>query len=105
MSKEQIQIVLPDGSVREYERGVSLATLAADLGPDWAQRALVAQVNGRLVDLTAPLTENAEVRFLTFEDPEGQEVYRHSTAHIMAQAVQDLFPEAKVTIGPPIEDG
>lgn len=102
---EKVQVTFPDGSTQAYERGVTLTTIAADIGPGLARAALAAQVNGTTVDITSRLEEDATVRFLTFQDPEGQEVYRHSTAHIMAQAVQDLFPAAKVTIGPAVEEG
>jgi len=102
---EKVQVTFPDGSTQTYERGVTLTTIAADIGPGLARAALAAQVNGTTVDLTSRLEEDATVRFLTFQDPEGQEVYRHSTAHVMAQAVQDLFPAAQVTIGPAIEEG
>jgi threonyl-tRNA synthetase len=97
-----IEVRLPDGSVKEYDVGVSLAQIARDAArPD----ALVAKVNGELRDLTARLDQDAAVEFLAFDDPEGREVYWHSSAHLLAQAVKDLFPEAKLAIGPPIDEG
>jgi threonyl-tRNA synthetase len=102
---DSIQVTFPDGSVKSYPRGVALTTVVADVGGRLAEAALAAQVNGKTVDLTSSLEEDSQVRILTFEDPEGREVYRHSAAHVMAQAVQELFPQAKVTIGPPTEEG
>jgi threonyl-tRNA synthetase len=97
-----IEVRLPDGSVKEYDVGVSLAQIARDAArPD----ALVAKVNGELRDLTARLDQDAAVEFLAFDDPEGREIYWHSSAHLLAQAVKDLFPEAKLAIGPPIDEG
>ena len=98
----QIKVTLPDGLVREYPKGVSLAEIARDAGkPD----ALVAKVDGELGDLATKLDRDARVEPLTFEQPEGREVYWHSSAHLLAQAVKQLFPEAKLAIGPPIDDG
>lgn len=97
-----IEVRLPDGSVKEYDVGVSVAQIARDAArPD----ALVAKVNGELRDLTARLDQDAAVEFLAFDDPEGREIYWHSSAHLLAQAVKDLFPEAKLAIGPPIDEG
>ncbi|MGH2453537.1 MAG: threonine--tRNA ligase [bacterium] len=98
----EVEARLPDGSRRRYPRGTALRTVAADAGRG---DALVARVDGRVVDLTAPLDGDAAVEFLTFEDPAGREVYWHSSAHLLAQAVKVLFPEAKLAIGPPIDDG
>lgn len=98
----RITVTLPDGSRRDYDPGVTLARVAQDGGrPD----ALVARVNGQVRDLAARLEEDARVEPLTFEQPEGREVYWHSSAHLMAQAVKELFPEARLAIGPPIEQG
>jgi threonyl-tRNA synthetase len=98
-------ISLPDGSRRTYAEPVSALDVAADLGPGLARAALAAEVNGKLVDASLPITEDATLRIITDRDPEGLEVIRHSCAHLMAQAVKQLFPEAQVTIGPVIEDG
>jgi threonyl-tRNA synthetase len=98
----RINVTLPDGSRREYEQGTPLAAIAADVG---AGDAVVAKVNGALRDLAAPLREDARVEFLTFEQPEGREVYWHSSAHLLAQAVKQLYPEARLAIGPPIDEG
>lgn len=100
-----VNVTLADGSVRQVPVGITAKQLLETLDASLAKRALVARVNGSLKDLTTPLTENATVTFHTFDSPEGKEVYRHSSAHVLAQAVKRLRPDAKVTIGPPIEDG
>ena len=100
-----IDVRLPDGSTLSFARGVSLTTVAEQIGPGLAKAALAAEVDGKLVDLATCLDHHAQVRFVTWRDDEGKLVYRHSTAHLMAQAVQALFPEAEVTIGPALEDG
>jgi threonyl-tRNA synthetase len=100
-----IQITLPDGTKKEMEKGASAADLAANIGSGLKKAALAAEVNGAKVDLKKPVEEDAQVNIITFDSPDGKEVYRHSASHIMAQAVKDLYPEAKATIGPAIEDG
>jgi threonyl-tRNA synthetase len=102
---EHISIVLPDGSERQLPRGATAADLAAALGHRLARDAVAATVNGQPVDLAAPLPDGATVAVITRSSPEGREVLRHSTAHVMAQAVLQLWPGAKFAIGPPIEDG
>ena len=94
-----IKVTLPDGSAREYPAGVSLLEIAKGISPRLAREALAAKVDGRLADLGAPLDRDARVEFLTFDDEEGRQVYRHSTAHVMAQAVQRLFPGTGLAIG------
>jgi len=101
----KVTVRLPDGTVREYPRGTTVREVAQDLDGRIAQEALVARVNGRLVDLFFRLEEDAEIELLTPETEAGLEVLRHSTAHVMAQAVKRLFPEARLAIGPPIENG
>jgi threonyl-tRNA synthetase len=98
----QIVVELPDGSRRTVSAGRTLSAIADTLG---LQGIVGALVDGRPRDLTATLDDDARVQFVTFDDPAGREVYWHSTAHLMAQAVKQLFPEAKLAIGPPIEDG
>ena len=100
-----IKVRLPDGSELEARKGSTLREIAEGIGPRLAKAAYVAAVDGRVVDLSRPLESDAEIRILTDRDPETLEVYRHSTAHLMAQAVQRLWPDTKVTIGPVIEDG
>jgi threonyl-tRNA synthetase len=98
-------ITLPDGSRREYPQPVSVADIAASIGPGLARAALAGRVNGKLVDTSFRVEQDAEVAIITDKSPEGVEIIRHSTAHLLAQAVKELFPEAQVTIGPVIENG
>jgi threonyl-tRNA synthetase len=100
-----ITVTLPDGSALEVERGTTPREIAERIGSRLAKAALVAQVDGRVVDLERPLESDTTLRILTERDEEALEVFRHSTAHLMAQAVQRLWPETKVTIGPVIEGG
>jgi threonyl-tRNA synthetase len=98
-------ITLPDGSRREYPHPLSVAEVAADIGPGLAKAALAGKVDGQLVDTSHRIDRDAGLAIVTERDPEGLDVIRHSTAHLLAQAVKELFPEAQVTIGPVIEDG
>ena len=103
MSK--IRVSLPDGSVKELEQGANVLGLAASIGTGLAKAAIAAKMDGELVDLTAVLHDGAKVEIITEKSPEALEIVRHSTSHLMAQAVKSLFPAAKVTIGPAIENG
>ena len=98
-------ITLPDGSQRTYAAPVTVAQVAADIGPGLAKAALAGKVDGRLVDTSFLIEGDAALAIVTGRDPEGLEILRHSTAHLLAQAVQSVYPEAQVTIGPVIEDG
>jgi threonyl-tRNA synthetase len=98
-------ITLPDGSQQRFERAVTVGEIAAAIGPGLAKAALAGIVDGRLVDISHRIEDDAEVRLVTGRDPEGIEVIRHSTAHLMAHAVKALYPDAQITIGPVIEDG
>jgi len=98
-------ITLPDGSTRVFEGPVSVADLASSIGSGLARAALAGRVDGVLVDTSFVMTKDCEVAVITDRDTDGLEVLRHSCAHLMAQAVQRLFPEAQVTIGPVIDDG
>lgn len=100
-----IEVTLPDGSKREFDAQVTVGDVAASIGAGLARAALAGKVNGKLVDLSTPITENSTVAIITDKDPEGLEIIRHSTSHLMAQAVKELFPDAQVTIGPVIENG
>lgn len=100
-----ITVTLPDGSKRELAASATVADLAASIGAGLAKAALAGQVNGTLVDLTALLSDGDSVAIITEKSPEALEIIRHSTSHLMAQAVKELFPAAKVTIGPAIENG
>ncbi|MBM7854775.1 threonyl-tRNA synthetase [Desulfohalotomaculum tongense] len=100
-----ITVTLKDGSQRSYQRGTTVAGVAKDISAGLARAALAGKVNGKLVDLSCPINEDVNLEILTFNDEEGREVYRHSTAHVLAQAVQRLFPGTKLAIGPAIKDG
>lgn len=100
-----VVVTLPDGSKREYADAVTVGEIAASIGAGLAKAALAGKVDGKLVDLSHKVTADAAVSIITGRDPEGLEIIRHSTAHLMAQAVKELFPEAQVTIGPAIENG
>jgi threonyl-tRNA synthetase len=100
-----INITLPDGSVRQYDAPVSVAEVAASIGSGLGKAALAGRVNGKLVDTSFRIESDAQLAIVTDKDADGLEVIRHSTAHLLAQAVKQLFPDAQVTIGPVIEDG
>lgn len=100
-----IEVILPDGSKREFNSPVTVGDVAASIGAGLARAALAGKVNGKLVDLSHPITENSTVSIVTDKDPEGLEIIRHSTSHLMAQAVKELYPQAQITIGPVIENG
>jgi threonyl-tRNA synthetase len=100
-----VTVTLPDGSTKQIPSGAPVKAVAEAISPRLAEAALVAAVNDQLVDLTYPLTADAAVRIITNKSPEALEVYRHSTAHLMAAAVTQLFPNVQCGIGPPIEDG
>jgi threonyl-tRNA synthetase len=100
-----VQITLPDGSLREFSGPVTVAEVAASIGAGLAKAALGGKVNGQLVDTSFSITANAQLAIVTAKDPEGLELIRHSTAHLLAYAVKGLFPEAQVTIGPVIDNG
>ncbi len=98
-------ITLPDGSLKKFEHAVSVLDIAADIGPGLAKATLAGEVDGELVDASFEIRDDAVLRIITAKDEEGLEIIRHSTAHVMAQAVQRVFPAAQVTIGPVIENG
>src|SRR6266849_4547281 len=98
-------IRLPDGSVKSFSGPVTVAEVAQAIGPGLARAALAGKVNGRLVDTSHRVESDAEVAIVTERDPEGVEILRHSSAHLLAHAVKELYPDAQVTIGPVIENG
>jgi threonyl-tRNA synthetase len=102
---DNIQVTLPDGSVKSVPMGTAPLDIARSLGQRLADDAIVARVDGNLWDLNRPFENNAKLEILTTRNPESLEVYRHSTAHLLAAAVLELFPETKLGIGPPIETG
>src|SRR6516164_4396030 len=100
-----IELTFPDGTTKEYPRGITALEVAKSIGPRLAAEALVAKVDGRLVDLSTPLEESGPIQFVTPGSPGGLEVYRHSSAHLLAAAVTELFPDAHPGVGPPTESG
>jgi len=102
---ESIQITLPDGATREVPRGTTPVQIAQQISPRLAKEALVARADGELVDLSRPLEHDAKLSILTAKDPDAVQVFRHSAAHLLAAAVLELFPNVKLGIGPPIENG
>src|SRR5215469_12392182 len=100
-----IHIHLPDGSDKQFPRGTTALEVAKSISPRLADAALVAKTNGDLIDLTKPLEKDTDLRILTEKDPEALMVYRHSSAHLLAAAVLELFPETKLGHGPATETG
>ena len=100
-----VTIPLPDGSNRKFDGPVTGAELAADIGPGLAKAALTVRVDGEMKDLSGAIETDAEVAIITSKDEDALELLRHDCAHVMAEAVKELFPETQVTIGPNIENG
>ena len=100
-----LKISLPDGSIREFDKELSVRDVAASIGERLAKDSIAGKVDGNLVDISYIITSDAKVEIITAKSPEAVEIIRHSTAHLMAQAVIRLFPETKVTIGPSVENG
>src|ERR1700716_2460726 len=102
---ESIHVKLPDGSGKKVAKGTAARDVAKSIGPRLAEAALLAKTNGDLIDLTKPLEKDTDLRLLTDKDPEALEVYRHSSAHLLAAAGLALFPEEKLGHGPPTDSG
>jgi threonyl-tRNA synthetase len=102
---EKIRLRFPDGQAREYDKGITPRDVAADISGRLAREALAAIHNERYLQLSSRIEDDGEFRLLTWSDSEGKDVYRHSSAHLMAQAIKRLWPQAQLGIGPPIEDG
>ncbi|HQQ71190.1 MAG TPA: TGS domain-containing protein, partial [Alicycliphilus sp.] len=100
-----IKITLPDGSAREFAAPVTVAEVAASIGAGLAKAAIAGRVDGTLVDTSHAIAQDAQLAIVTDKDADGLEIIRHSTAHLLAYAVKELFPEAQVTIGPVVENG
>src|SRR5512147_3344089 len=98
-------ITLPDGSQKSFDRPVSVQEIAAAIGPGLAKATLAGRVDGRLVDTSYVIDHDSALTLVTPRDPEGLEILRHSSAHLLAHAVKQLFPSAQVTIGPVIDNG
>src|SRR5436853_1102643 len=96
---------LPDGAVKHFDAPVTVAEVASAIGPGLAKAALAGRIDGKLVDTAHLIEHDAKLAIVTDKDPDGLEVLRHSTAHLLAYAVKELFPDAQVTIGPVIENG
>lgn len=105
MSNQQIKITLPDGSVREYEKGVSGLQIALSISEGLARNVLAAKINGEVWDASRAINQDATVQLLTWNDTEGKNTFWHSSAHLMAEALEELYPGIKFGIGPPIENG
>ncbi|NSW58670.1 MAG: threonine--tRNA ligase [Armatimonadetes bacterium] len=100
-----INVTLPDGSVIECERGTTVLQVAEKIGSRLAKAAVAGKIDGKLVDLSTPVEQDAAIQIVTFDSEEGRDVFWHSSAHVLADAVLRLFPDAKLTIGPPIDEG
>ncbi|MFN8245027.1 MAG: TGS domain-containing protein [Ferruginibacter sp.] len=100
-----IKITLPDGSIREYAKGVSSMDIAKSISEGLARKVLAASVNGEVWDLSRPIQQDATVKLLTWEDTDGKTTFWHSSAHLMAEAVQSMFPAAKFWVGPAVDKG
>ena len=100
-----VQITLPDGSQRNYDAAVTVAEVAASIGTGLAKAALAGKVNGQVVDTSFVIDKDSSLAVITAKDADCLEVIRHSTAHLLAYAVKEIFPTAQVTIGPVIENG
>ena len=99
-----VNVKLPDGSVRSFEKAVTVGEVAASIGPGLAKAALAGRVDDKLVDTSFSIAADANLAIITDKDVAGVEILRHSTAHLLAHAVKELFPDAQVTIGPVIDD-
>ena len=100
-----IKITLPDGSVREYNEGATAYDVAASISQGLAKAVVAAEVNGEVWDLTRPITKDSSLKLLKFEDEGGKKTFWHSSAHLMAEAIEALHPGVKFWVGPPLENG
>lgn len=102
---EKIKITFPDNTIKEFEKGISAYDIAASISQRLADEILAAEINGKMKDISLPVNEDAKVVFHKFDSEKGKEVYWHTTSHMMAQAIEELFPGARFGVGPPIESG
>ena len=102
---EKIKIIFPDGNTKEYDKGVSGFDIAKSISGKFADAVLVCELNKKAIDLSAPINEDGHIMFYKFDSPEGKECYWHTTSHMMAQAIEELYPGAKFGVGPAIENG
>jgi len=102
---DKIKITFPDGNIKEYDKGISAMDIAKSISSKFADAILVCRINKKAVDLSAPINEDGSIMFFKFDSPEGKECYWHTTSHMMAQAIEELYPGAKFGVGPAIENG
>ena len=102
---DKIKITFPDGNVKEFDKGTTAFDIAESISPRLAAETLAAKLDGKVIDLNRPIDKDGSIKFLKFDDDEGKEVYWHSTSHLMAHAIQDIYPEAKFGVGPAIDAG
>jgi threonyl-tRNA synthetase len=102
---EKIKVYLKDGSYKEYDKGTTIREVTESIGRNLAKAAIIANISGKLVELNYALNEDCELSILTFQDEDGKDAFRHTSSHVLAQAVKRLFPDAKLAIGPAIQDG
>src|SRR3954453_21712479 len=100
-----INITLQDGAVRQYDKGVTALDVAKSISEGLARKVLAANVNGQVWDATRPINEDATIKLLTWTDTDGKATFWHSSAHLMAEAVENMFPGVKFWVGPPVENG
>ena len=100
-----INITFPDGAVRQYEKGITALDIAKSISEGLARKVLAASINGHVWDATRPINEDASIKLLTWNDAEGKYTFWHSSAHLMAEAVESIFPGVKFWVGPPVENG
>ena len=100
-----IQVSLPDGSIKSFDAPPSGLDVARGISEGLARNCVAMELDGQIVDLTAAIESDADLRLITTRDPEALEILRHSAAHVMAQAILQVYPEAKLTIGPAVEEG
>ena len=101
----KVKIKFPDGSEKEFDKGITSFQIAESISPRLAEEVLVAKVNSKMVDVNSPINSDATIQLFTFKDELGKHSYWHSTSHLMAHAIQALYPEAKFGVGPAIEGG
>src|SRR6187401_2618165 len=100
-----VNITFPDGAVRQYEKGTTALDVAKSISEGLARKVLAANINGQVWDTTRPIHEDASLKLLTWNDTDGKSTFWHSSAHLMAEAVESLFPGVKFWVGPPVENG
>jgi threonyl-tRNA synthetase len=105
VNQHMINITFPDGAVKQFEKGTSALDIAKSISEGLARKVLVASVNGQVWDATRPINEDASLKLLTWNDGDGKSTFWHSSAHLMAEAVESMYPGVKFWVGPPVENG